>query len=67
MPQPPDTLGRIDDAIARFDQALASLGQILKTGEQTVTIDGIEHELRELAKRLRALRDDVASKDHQPQ
>ena len=58
-----DTLGPVDAAIARFDQALEALGQIPKTGELSVTVDGIEHELRALAERLRSLRNDVAGED----
>ncbi len=65
MTPPQDTLGRIDDAIARFDQALDALGQIPKTGELSVTVDGIEHELRGLAQRLQSLRDAVAGEDDQ--
>jgi hypothetical protein len=56
-------LGRVDDARAHVDQALDAFGQILRAEEQTVTVDGTAHELRGLAKRLRALRDDVAAED----
>jgi hypothetical protein len=49
--------------IARVDQALDALVQILRAGEQTVTVDGIAHELRGLAESLRSLRDDVAAED----
>ena len=63
MTPPPDTLGLIDDALGHVDQALDALEPILQEGEQTVTVDGIEHELRGLAERLRSLRDDVAAGD----
>jgi hypothetical protein len=63
MTPPQDKLALIDAAIARLDQALDILGQIPKTGEQSVIVDGIEHELRGLAERLQTLRDDVASED----
>ena len=53
------TLRRIDDAIARFEEALEALRQIPKEGH-AVTVDGIEHELVALAKRLQSLRDEVA-------
>jgi hypothetical protein len=53
------TLRRIDDAIARFEKALEALRQIPKEGHG-VTVDGIEHELVALAKRLQSLRDEVA-------
>jgi hypothetical protein len=56
---PQETLNRIDDAIARFGQALKALRQIPKEGH-AVTVDGIEHELVALAKRLQSLRDEVA-------
>jgi hypothetical protein len=63
MTSPQHTLALIDAAITRFDQALDALGQIPKTGELSVTVDGIEHELRGLVERLRSLRDDVAGED----
>ena len=55
-----DTLSRIDKAIARFDQALEALRQIPKQGEDGVKVNGIEHELMAIAKRLQSLRDEVA-------
>ena len=55
-----DTLSRIDKAIARFDQALEALRQIPKEGEDGVKVNGIEHELTAIAKRLQSLRDEVA-------
>jgi hypothetical protein len=55
-----DTLSRIDTAIARFDQALEALRQIPKQGEDGVKVNGIEHELMAIAKRLQSLRDEVA-------
>ena len=55
-----ETLNRIDDAIARFEQALKAVRQIPKRGQDGVTVDGIEHELIALAKRLQSLRDEVA-------
>jgi hypothetical protein len=55
-----DTLSRIDKAIARFDQALEALRQIPKLGEDGVKVNGIEHELTAIAKRLQSLRDEVA-------
>jgi hypothetical protein len=55
-----DTLSRIDKAIARFDQALEALRQIPKQGEDGVKVNGIEHELKAIAKRLQSLRDEVA-------
>jgi hypothetical protein len=55
-----DTLSRIDKAIARFDQALEALRQIPKQGEDGVKVNGIEHELMAIAKRLQSLRDAVA-------
>jgi hypothetical protein len=55
-----DTLNRIDKAIARFDQALEALRQIPKQGEDGVKVNGIEHELMAIAKRLQSLRDEVA-------
>jgi hypothetical protein len=63
MTSPQHMLALIDAAITRFDQALDALGQIPKTGELSVTVDGIEHELRGLVERLRSLRDDVAGED----
>lgn len=63
MTPPQDTRELIDAAIGRFDQALDALGQIPKTGELSVTVNGIEHELRGLAERLRSLRDDLAGED----
>jgi hypothetical protein len=63
MTSPQHTLALIDAAITRFDQALDALGQIPKTGELSVTVDGIDHELRGLVERLRSLRDDVAGED----
>ena len=59
MTRPQDTLSRIDDAIARFEEALGTLRQIPKEGHG-VTVNGIEHELLALAKRLQSLRDEVA-------
>jgi chaperonin GroEL (HSP60 family) len=59
MTRAPSTLCRIDDAIARFEKALEALRQISKEGH-AVTVDGIEHELVALAKRLQSLRDEVA-------
>jgi hypothetical protein len=55
-----DTLSRIDKAIARFDQALEALRQIPKQGEDGIKVNGIEHELTAIAKRLQSLRDEVA-------
>ena len=55
-----DTLSRIDKAIARFDQALEALRQIPKQGEDGVKVNGIEHELTAIGKRLQSLRDEVA-------
>jgi hypothetical protein len=55
-----DALSRIDKAIARFDQALEALRQIPKLGEDGVKVNGIEHELTAIAKRLQSLRDEVA-------
>jgi hypothetical protein len=55
MTRPRSTLRRIDDAIARFEEALEALRQIPKEGHG-VTVDGIEHELIALAKRLQSLR-----------
>jgi hypothetical protein len=55
-----DTLTHIDKAIARFDQALEALRQIPKLGEDGVKVNGIEHELTAIAKRLQSLRDEVA-------
>ncbi len=57
-----DTLSRIDKAIARFDQALEALRQIPQQGEDGVKVNGIEHELTAIAKRLQSLRDEVAGK-----
>jgi chaperonin GroEL (HSP60 family) len=59
MTRPRSTLRRIDDAIARFEEALDALRQIPKEGHG-VTVNGIEHELVALAKRLQSLRDEVA-------
>jgi hypothetical protein len=59
---PHDTLSRIDKAIARFDQALEALRQIPKLGEDGVKVNGIEHELTAIAKRLQSLRNEVAGK-----
>lgn len=53
-------LSRIDDAITRFEQALKAVRQIPKQGQDGVRVDGIEHELIALAKRLQSWRDDVA-------
>jgi hypothetical protein len=57
---PQDTLSRIDDAIARFDKALEAVRQIPRQGQEAVAVNGIEHELLALAKRLQTLRDEVA-------
>jgi hypothetical protein len=53
-----ERLGHIDDAIARFEQALEALRQIPKDGHG-VTVNGLEHELIALSKRLQTLRDEV--------
>jgi len=63
MAPPQDTLDRVDDALGHVDHALDALGEILRTSEHTVTVDGIQHELRELVERLHALREDVAGED----
>ncbi len=55
-----DTLTHIDKAIARFDQALEALRQIPKQGQLGAAVNGIEHELMAIAKRLQSLRDEVA-------
>jgi hypothetical protein len=55
-----DTLRRIDKTIARFDQALEALREIPKQGADGVKVNGIEHELMAIAKRLQSLRDEVA-------
>ena len=60
MTPPQDTLRRIDDAIARFDKALEAVRKIPRQGQEAVAVNGIEHELVALAKRLQALRDEVA-------
>ena len=60
MTRAQSTLRRIDDAIARFEEALKALRQIPWEGHG-VTVNGIEHELVALAKRLQLLRDEVAS------
>ena len=60
MTRAQSTLRRIDDAIARFEEALKALRQIPREGHG-VTVNGIEHELVALAKRLQLLRDEVAS------
>jgi hypothetical protein len=57
---PRETLSRIDDAIARFDKALEAVRKIPRQGQEAVAVNGIEHELVALAKRLQALRDEVA-------
>ena len=64
MTLPRDTLDRIDAAIAHVDQALEALRQIPNEGRWAVAVDGIEHELGELAPRLRALRYQVAADDN---
>jgi hypothetical protein len=58
--RPQDTLSRIDDAIARFEEAMKAVRQIPRRGQDGVTVNGIEHELIALAKRLQSLRDEVA-------
>ena len=55
-----ETLRRIDDAIARFDRALEAVRKIPRQGQQAVAVNGIEHEMVALAKRLQSLRDEVA-------
>jgi hypothetical protein len=60
MPDTADSLAGIDEATAHVDRAREALGQVPKRGGQTVAVDGLQHELRALAERLRALRDDVA-------
>ena len=62
MTQPQEIRDLIDHALAHVEQAMADLDQVLKSGEQTVTVDGITHELHALATRLQALRDDVAAR-----
>jgi Zn-dependent M32 family carboxypeptidase len=58
-----DTLNLIEDAFAHVSQALDALREILKNHEQSVTVDGIEHELHGLEERLRSLCNDVAAED----
>jgi hypothetical protein len=58
-----DTLVRIDEAMVRFDKALRAVRRIPKQGQEAVTVSGIEHELVALAKRLQALRDEVAGEE----
>ena len=55
-----DTLSRIDEAILRFDKAVRAVRRIPKQGQEGVTVNGIEHDLVALAKRLQALRNEVA-------
>ncbi len=62
MTQPQELLGPIDRALAHLEHATEDLGQILTTGEQTVTVEGIKHELHALVARLHSLRDDVAAR-----
>jgi hypothetical protein len=59
MPLTKERMHQIDEAVTCLDQTLKAVEQIPRN-DHTVTIDGIEHGLRELAVRLRALRDDVA-------
>ena len=63
MIQPQDKLGPLDNAIAQLDQTLEAIRQIPCEGKEVVTLDGIAHELRGLAERLRSLRDDIATQD----
>ena len=58
-----ETLNLIEDAFAHVNQALAALREILKHHEQTVTVDGIEHELHGLEERLQSLCNEVAAED----
>jgi hypothetical protein len=60
MTQSRETVSRIDEAITSLEQALEAVQQIPKQGEDGVRVDGIEHGLMSLAKRLKSLRDDVA-------
>ena len=60
MTRPQETLSRVDDAIARFEEAMKAVRQIPRRGQDEVTVNGIEHELIALAKRLQSLRDEVA-------
>ena len=55
-----DTLGRLDEARQGIRMALQALGQIPSDTVPRVTNDGIQHQLRELEQRLRALHDDLA-------
>jgi hypothetical protein len=55
-----DTLSRLDEARQDIRKALQALGQIPGEAVPQVTNDGIQHQLRELEQRLRALHDDLA-------
>jgi hypothetical protein len=55
-----DTLGRLDEARQGIRVALQALGEIPGEAVPQVTNDGIQHQLRELEQRLRALHDDLA-------
>ncbi len=61
--EPRDEPGSLDEAVYSMDRALDALGRVPKVGQQGVVVDGIAHELRKLAARLRALRDGVAEGD----
>ena len=63
MIPPQDKLDPLDGAIAQLDQVLEAIRQIPCEGNEVVTLDGIAHELRGLAERLRSLRDDIATQD----
>ncbi len=61
MTRPQEKLEPIDTALASLHQAMDALEDLLAQGEETVRVDGITHELRELVERLHSLRDDMAA------
>lgn len=55
-----DTLGKLVEARQGIRAALKALGQVPTDTVPRVTIDGIQHQLREVEERLHTLQDDLA-------
>ncbi len=63
MHPPQEKLPPLHETMSHLNQALASLGQVPTDGEEATKVGGIAYVLRDLASRLRALRDEVAALD----
>jgi hypothetical protein len=51
----------LEEAIALLDQVLDALTHSSTPGREGVALDGIEYQLRELARRLQSIHDDMAT------